>query len=138
MVWKNPDLDEFGKGDLFILSEDGDKGVVVPIGEPEIIRDTFKGKTRKQAEVPVFDIEADCIRFWRQGSRVWRKFVRLNPKGENDCKVILTVTRHGKPDDTATTYDLQRTGDVVAESELSMKVEKAFLDLPNERAKRDR
>lgn len=138
MGWKNPDLEDFGKGDLFILSDDGDHGSVVPLGEPEIIRDTYKGQTRKQAEVPVWDIEADCIRFWRQGSRVWRKFKRVNPNGENDRKIILSVTRHGAPEDTKTTYDIQRTGDVEVDTELYSKVEKAFLDLPNERAKRDK
>lgn len=109
--WDHLDDEDFFKSELLILTEDGDAACFIPMEEPWLETEKVFGNLKTSAVVPVVrcgDAEPlpseqwfmQAVTFGKRQARAYRALVQ----GE-EGKVIVKMTRHGKPNDTNTTYE---------------------------------
>lgn len=66
-------------------------------------------KTQVKLFVPVYNIDEDAVQIWDRGKKMFEKMSSLCSRyasKDNLVNHIFEVERHGKPKDTATTYEI--------------------------------
>jgi len=100
MSWKDK-MKDFGGGDLAFLSEDGEVIKFIVVGEPVLLRGTFKGRPSEKIGCPI--ITEDGFVLFVAGKRLARKISKYEDTF-ND--VAFMAVRHGQQNDITATYEL--------------------------------
>jgi len=100
MSWKDK-MKDFGGGDLAFLSEDGEVIKFIVVGEPVLLRGTFKGRPSEKIGCPI--ITEDGFLLFVAGKRLARKISKYEDTF-ND--VAFMAVRHGQQNDITATYEL--------------------------------
>jgi len=101
MSWKEK-MKEFGGGNFTFLSEDGEALTFIVVGEPVLLKSTYKGKEQERIGCPIVTDDGFCLLIG--GKRLARKL----SKHESLFAIsALMVVRHGAVGDTDTKYDVK-------------------------------
>lgn len=100
MTWKDK-MKEFGGGNFTFLSVDGEVLIFIVVGEPVLLKSTFKGKTNERIGCPIVTDEGYLL--FICGKRLARKISKLEK--HFDTKAIMAV-RHGGEGDVNAKYDV--------------------------------
>ena len=119
MTWATK-MKEYGGGNFTFLSVDGEVLIFIVVGEPQLLKSTYKGKTNERIGCPIVTDEGYML--FICGKRLARKISKLEKLFES--KAIMAV-RHGLE------------GDVNAKYEVSAIPEKATFERLSEIKKRD-
>jgi len=100
MGWKEK-MKEFGGGDLTFLSSDGECLVFVVVGEPILLKGTYKKKEQERIGCPVVTDEGFML--FVTGKRVARKMSKFEGSFKDNA---IMVVRHGETGDVNSTYNV--------------------------------
>lgn len=100
MTWKDK-MKEFGGGNFTFLSVDGEVIIFIVVGDPKLLKSTFKGKENERIGCPVVTDEGYLL--FICGKRLARKISKLEKHFET--KAIMAV-RHGSEGDVNAKYDV--------------------------------
>lgn len=70
-------------------------------------------KTQVKLFIPVYNIDEDQVQIWDRGKKMFEKMSSICSRyatKDNLVQHTFEVERHGKPKDTATTYEIYETG----------------------------
>ena len=82
-----------------------------PIDDCPFCREQMK--TQVKLFIPVYNIDEDQVQIWDRGKKMFEKMSSLCSRyaaKDNLVEHTFEVERHGKPKDTATTYEIYETG----------------------------
>jgi len=100
MTWATK-MKEFGGGNFTFLSVDGEVLIFIIVGEPQLLKSTYKNKTNERIGCPV--VTDDGYMLFICGKRLARKISKLEKKF--DTHAIMCV-RHGLEGDVNAKYDV--------------------------------
>lgn len=106
MSWKEK-VKEFGGGDMYFLSTDGEVLNFVVCGEPVLLTGKFKGQPTEKIGCPV--VTEDGFVLFITGKRLFRKIAKYE---EHFGVSAFQAIRHGESGDITATYDLKILEDV--------------------------
>lgn len=101
MSWKDK-MKEFGGGNFTFLSVDGEVLIFIVVGEPQLLKSTFKGKENERIGCPVVTDEGYLL--FICGKRLARKISKLEMYFE---KTAIMAVRHGSEGDVNAKYDVK-------------------------------
>jgi hypothetical protein len=116
--WDSDAVEDFGRGEMLILSEDGEQAHFVPLTPPEIQEEDAFGGKRYRAVVMVARCGDDEIvppadwylQEYRLASRVFRQYKALAARCEGE--VMLHLVRVGARNDTNTKYKMRSVAEI--------------------------
>lgn len=100
MSWKEK-MKEWGGGDFTFLSGDGESITFIVVGEPVLLKGTFKKQETERIGCPIVTDEGFML--FVTGKRTARKLSKYEDKF-NDTAFM--ITRHGEEGDTNATYSV--------------------------------
>lgn len=100
MSWKDK-MKEFGGGNFTFLSVDGEVLIFIVVGEPQLLKSTFKGKENERIGCPIITDEGYLL--FICGKRLARKISKLE-KSFDTCAIM--AVRHGSEGDVNAKYDV--------------------------------
>ncbi|KKM22949.1 hypothetical protein LCGC14_1620160 [marine sediment metagenome] len=100
MTWAKK-MQEFGGGNFTFLSVDGEVLIFIVVGEPQLLKSTYKGKTNERIGCPIVTDEGYML--FICGKRLARKISKLESSFET--KAIMAV-RHGTEGDVNAKYEV--------------------------------
>lgn len=100
MTWKDK-MKEFGGGNFTFLSVDGEVIIFIVVGEPQLLKGTYKKQENERIGCPVVTDEGYVL--FICGKRLARKISKLETHFET--KAIMAV-RHGGEGDVNAKYDV--------------------------------
>ncbi len=100
MTWKDK-MKEYGGGNFTFLSVDAEVLIFIVVGEPQLLKSTYKGKTNERIGCPIVTEEGYLL--FICGKRLARKISKLEK--HFDHKAIMAV-RHGLEGDVNAKYDV--------------------------------
>jgi len=100
MTWAKK-MQEFGGGNFTFLSVDGEVLIFVVVGEPQLLKSSYKGKVNERIGCPIVTDEGYML--FICGKRLARKISKL--ESSFDSKAIIAV-RHGSEGDVNAKYDV--------------------------------
>jgi len=106
-TWKEK-MQEFGGGNFTFLSVDGEVLIFIIVGEPQLLKGTYKKQDNERIGCPVVTDEGYVL--FICGKRLARKISKLEK--QFDTKAIMAI-RHGAEGDVNAKYDVK----VVPETE---------------------
>lgn len=118
MTWAEK-MKEFGGGNFTFLSEDGETITFIVVGDPVLLKSTYKKQENERIGCPVVTDEGYML--FITGKRVARKLAK-HEKAFNTNAIM--VTRHGEAGDTNATYKVVELPEVETFKAL-MKIKKA-------------
>lgn len=101
MTWKEK-MKEFGGGNFTFLSVDGEVLIFIVVGNPQLLKSTFKGKENERIGCPIITDEGYML--FICGKRLARKISKLEREFD---KSAIMVVRHGEEGDVNAKYDVK-------------------------------
>lgn len=95
-------MKEFGGGDFSFLSADGECIVFIVVGEPVLLKSTYKTKQNDRVGCPIVSDNGYTLLIG--GKRLARQISKYEPLFTTQA---IRVIRHGEQGDTDTTYEVK-------------------------------
>ena len=122
-IWRDT-MKQVGGGDFTFLSEDGERLRFIIVAGPVVLKTKFKGVEQTRIGVPC--ITLDGFALFITGKRVAR---RLSKHEDSFDRFIFEVTRHGKEDESTTSYTIDALEDPIEYKQLADRV--VLSDIPS-------